>query len=400
MNRYRETFRNRTFHSCRERHQTKDRSIERLCSMNKLQGTARATVTRSNYASGSNSCRIPQERKENEARAWPRTRLREAHTHMRSPDAPAHLFSSQPVIRAWLARSCNVHRVREHIRKRNTRARIAPSFSSLFPLSSRSFSRLCSAARAIRMRNEREQRWRWRKATLARVALRCIYSGGSMRGRWRSERHEKDETRPFHWNGTKPRGNGHSSVGSSESRLSERASTRIDARSNDSLRVLHPETIFILTLLQQREYYTVSLYRDSTLYIYIYIFIIFVDNLWRILAIVPFYNRRLFARVPTILAPNYLIRVRVRDRPYSTTFFLHNGKGGKREEEEEEYVEKLSRMVVGLELARGSGGDIERVEPEGSERWSRCKKKEKRRKNGLVANRGSVLPPRAEKYEA
>lgn len=86
------------------------------------------------------------------------------------------------------------------------------------------------------------------------------------------------------------------------------------------------------------------------------------------MAIVPFYNRRLFARVPTILAPNYLIRVRVRDRPYSTTFFLHNGKGGKREEEEEEYVEKLSRMVVGLGLARGSGGDIERVEPEGSER--------------------------------
>lgn len=68
----------------------------------------------------------------------------------------------------------------------------------------------------------------------------------------------------------------------------------------------------------------------------IYIFIIFVDNdeSWQS------YNRRLFARVPTILTPNYLIRVRVRDR--LGEFFLHNGKGGKREEE------KLSRMVVAL----------------------------------------------------
>ena len=65
----------------------------RLCpSTNKLQGTARATTLRDLIMPrGAILCRIPQERRKgNEARAWPRTRLREAHTHMRSPDAPAH----------------------------------------------------------------------------------------------------------------------------------------------------------------------------------------------------------------------------------------------------------------------------------------------------------------------
>lgn len=55
---------------------------------NKLNEAARATVTRSNYADGSNSCRIPQERKERGADSHARTHCRAAHaltrTHPRS----------------------------------------------------------------------------------------------------------------------------------------------------------------------------------------------------------------------------------------------------------------------------------------------------------------------------
>lgn len=197
---------------------------------------------------------------------------------MRSPDAPAHL-SSQPVIRAWLARSCNVHRVEStHTRVRGTRAFFLLPFPAFFAFLL-AIMLGCGIARAIRMRNEREQWWRWRKPTLARVALPCIYSDGSMSARWRRERREKDETRPSHWNGTKPRGNGHSSDGwPSESRLELRTGE-----------FLGPTTRYTSW---QREFSPLSrlcckqrvLYSYTEILPYIYIFIIF-DDPWRILAI-------------------------------------------------------------------------------------------------------------------
>lgn len=229
---------------------------------------------------------------------------------MRSPDAPAHL-SSQPVIRAWLARSCNVHRVEStHTRVRGTRAFFLLPFPAFFAFLL-AIMLGCGIARAIRMRNEREQWWRWRKPTLARVALPCIYSDGSMSGRWRRERREKDETRPSHWNGTKPRGNGHSSDGwPSESRLELRTGEFLGptTRYTSWQREFSPLSRLCC---KQRVLYS---YAEILPYIYIYIY-----NFWWSMTNLG-NNRRLFARVPIILTPNYLIRVRVRDRPYSTNF--------------------------------------------------------------------------------
>lgn len=166
---------------------------------------------------------------------------------MRSPDAPAHL-SSQPVIRAWLARSCNVHRVEStHTRVRGTRAFFLLPFPAFFAFLL-AIMLGCGIARAIRMRNEREQWWRWRKPTLARVALPCIYSDGSMSGRWRRERREKDSTVSLKRNETARKW---TFVGWMALWITAKAANRGISWSNDSLHVL-TERIFasVSTLLQ------------------------------------------------------------------------------------------------------------------------------------------------------
>lgn len=134
-----------------------------------------------------------------------------------------------------------------------------------------------------------------------------------MRGRWRKRR-GKDETRPFHWNGTK--GDGHS-VGWNPNRYTSW------------------QNFPLCRCKEQRLLYSLVVQRYL-----IYIFIIFVDNdeSWQS------YNRRLFARVPTILTPNYLIRVRVRAR----RIFPTQWKGGKARGGE------VIADGSGLGLARGS----------------------------------------------
>lgn len=109
-----------------------------------------------------------------------------------------------------------------------------------------------------------------------------------------------------------------------------------------TFRRMESESLHVLT-----EFSSLSLQRATRLlyslvvqrYL-IYIFIIFVDNdeSWQS------YNRRLFARVPTILTPNYLIRVRVRAR----RIFPTQWKGGKARGGE------VIADGSGLGLARGS----------------------------------------------
>lgn len=103
---------------------------------------------------------------------------------------------------------------------------------------------------------------------------------------------------------------------------------------SDGIRIVtRPDRIFLSVVAKSNDSLVVQRYL-------IYIFIIFVDNdeSWQS------YNRRLFARVPTILTPNYLIRVRVRAR----RIFPTQWKGGKARGGE------VIADGSGLGLARGS----------------------------------------------
>lgn len=107
---------------------------------------------------------------------------------------------------------------------------------------------------------------------------------------------------------------------------------------SDGIRIVtRPDRIFLSVVAKSNETIIQSRCTET---LYIYIFIIFVDNdeSWQS------YNRRLFARVPTILTPNYLIRVRVRAR----RIFPTQWKGGKARGGE------VIADGSGLGLARGS----------------------------------------------